>query len=346
MGAAVRLEDGPVTRELEEFVFENAESIEFFQLVRLLHRLYPDRKGVAELDVRVDDEVARFGSSTSLAFPLGEVAAITPPRGDAPTNVVVNFIGLVGPEGVLPLEYTALVANRVRHGDTGLRDFLDIFHHRVTSLFYRAWEKTHFFAAYERGKPDRLSEHVADLIGLGVDAARTAVAFDPEALMFHAGLLAPQQRSATALEQLIADHFDVPAEVVQFTGGWYAIDDQTQCAIGGERGESDQLGFGAVVGDAVFDPQAGARIRLGPLTRERYAEFLPGGASRESLQTLVRFFAGDSLDLELQLVLRAEDVPACVLDDAADAPLTLGWSTWLHTQPRMSRDPDDTILSL
>lgn len=335
-----------MTTILENFVFENAESIEFFQLVRLLHRLYPDRKGVAERDARIEDEVARFGSSTSLAFPLGEIARITPPQGPSATNVVVNFMGLIGPEGVLPLEYTAFVGDRVRRGDPTLRDFLDIFHHRLVSLFYRAWEKTHFFAAYERGKPDRLSEHVADLVGIGVDTIRSAVPFNPESLLFHAGLLAPQQRSAVALEQLIADHFDVAAEVTQFTGGWYTIDTQTQCSIGGERGESDQLGLGAVVGDAVFDPQAGARIRLGPLTQERYAEFLPGGANRKALRDLVRLFAGESLDLELQLVLRAEDVPLSVLDDVTEPPLSLGWSTWLHTEARMSRDPDDTIFPL
>ena len=346
MAPSVRLEDDAVTATLADFVFENAESIEFFQLVRLLHRLYPDRKGVAEPDVRVDDEVARFGSSSSLAFPLGEIAEIEPPHGNTATKVVVNFMGLVGPAGVLPLEYTALVGERTRQGNDGLRDFLDIFHHRAISLFYRAWEKTHFFAAYERGKPDRLSEHVSDLVGIGVDTIRRAVPFNAESLLFHAGLLAPQQRSAAALEQLIADHFDVSAEVTQFTGGWYAIDTQTQCAIGGERGESDQLGLGAVVGDAVFDPQAGARIRLGPLTRERYAEFLPGGASRKALRDLVRLFAGESLDLELQLVLRAEEVPAPVLDDVTELPLSLGWSTWLNTAGQMSRDPDDTIFPL
>ena len=340
------VEVGAVTEALEQFVFENAESIEFFQLVRLLHRLYPNRKGVGEHAVRVEDEVARFSSSASLAFPPGEIAALKAPAKDVPAGVTVNFMGLVGPQGVLPLEYTQLVADRVRAGDKGLRDFLDIFHHRMVSLFYRAWEKTHFFAAYERGKPDRLSEHVADLVGIGISDVRRSLPVDSETLMFRAGLLAPQQRSAAALEQLITDHFDVEAEVIQFTGGWYSIDAQTQCAIGDERDESDQLGLGAVVGDAVFDPQAGARIRLGPLTRARYADFLPGGADRRALHDLVRFFAGDALDFQLQLVLKADDVPNCRLGADGEPPLALGWYTWLNTRQQMARDPDDTVLSL
>jgi len=333
-------------RELDEFVFANAESIEFFQLVRLLHQLYPERKGVGEYSSRLDQEVARFAVPSTLAFPTGEVARLDRPNGDIPARMLVNFMGLVGPEGVLPLEYTLLVDDRARHRDNGLRDFLDIFHHRIISIFYRAWEKTHFYAARERGKPDRLSEHVADLAGIGVPEIQAALPLDADSLLYYAGLLAPQQRSAAALEQLIADYFEVDATVVQFTGRWYELETRTQCALGEERDEADQLGLGAVVGDAVYDPQAGVRIRLGPMSRQRYADFLPGAAARQTLRDLVRFFAGDHLDVELQLVLKADDVPSCRLGADHETPLALGWYTWLHTSSRMSRDPDDTVLSL
>jgi type VI secretion system protein ImpH len=332
--------------ELDHFVFENAESIEFFQLVRLLHRLYPDRKSVADRAARPDQEVARFSSSLSLSFPLGEVARLDRPSGDEPPRVVVNFMGLIGPQGVLPIEYTSLVASRVAHRDTVLRDFLDIFHNRIVSLFYRAWEKTHFYAAYERGSADPFSRYLADLAGVGLPEIRAALPGRPEDLLFYVGLLAPQQRSAIALEQLLADYFQVEVSVVQFTGGWYEIDARTQCAIGEEHGDSERLGLGAVVGDAVYDPQAGARIRIGPLSRERYADFLPGGGARKELGDLVRFFTGDHLEVDVQLVLNHDDVPPCRLGDELDVPLALGWFTWLDTNTRRSLDPDDTVLSL
>jgi type VI secretion system protein ImpH len=301
---------------------------------------------VADPLARPDQEVARFGASSSLAFPEGEVARLDPPSGDVPARVVVSFMGLTGPQAVLPIEYTCLVADRARRGDTVLRDFLDIFHHRMLALFYRAWEKSHFFAAQERGADDRLAEYVAALCGLGPAEARAALPADHRSLLFYTGLLAPQQRSAAALEQLIGDYFDVQASVEQFTGGWYAIDARTQCAVGEERGESEQLGLGAVIGDAVYDPQAAARIRLGPLSRDRYDEFLPGGTSRRELRELVRLFVGDTLDVELQLVLNADEVPPCRLGEPPDAPLALGWYTWLGTSSQRPRDPDDTILTL
>ena len=332
--------------DLENFVYANAESIEFFQLIRLLHRIYPERRGVAEPTARPDQEVARFGASTSLAFPPGEIASLERPTADVPARAVVNFMGLVGPQGVLPLEYTHLVATRVASGDRVLRDFLDIFHHRMVSLFYRAWEKTHFFAAYERGVEDRLSNYLGDLAGIGLPELQRALPIDRETLLYYVGLLAPHQRSATALEQLIADYFAVEVSVIQFTGGWYEIDERTQSTVGDEGEDAGQLGFGMVVGDAVYDPQAGIRIRIGPLSRQRYAEFLPGGSARARLREFVRFYAGDYLDIELQLVLKGDDVPVCQLGEELDAPLALGWYTWLPSRNPLTRDPDDTVLSL
>ncbi len=43
--------------------------------------------------------------------------------------------------GVLPHHYTELVIRRLQLRDTSLRDFLDVFHHRALSFFYRAWKK-------------------------------------------------------------------------------------------------------------------------------------------------------------------------------------------------------------
>jgi type VI secretion system protein ImpH len=315
----------------------------FFQAVRLLERLYPERRGVGRFGDPAT-EVVHFSARPAIAFPPSELHSVDLP-GDRPARMVVNFMGLIGPLGVLPYLYTELVAERARVRDRALRDFLDVFQHRFVSLFYRAWEKYHFTAAYERDGRDGVTEHLRDLIGLGIAAFRNRLAVPDEALLFYAGALAPQPRSAVALEQMLEDFLGVPVAVEQFVGGWYALSPSTQCRVGDETGPAEQVGLGAVVGDEVWDQQARVRLRLGPLTREQYERFLPTGAGYELVRTVTRFFTHDQFDFDVQLVLAREDVPGCVLGSDEERPPPLGWRTWLRTKPFV-HDADDTILTL
>lgn len=315
----------------------------FFQAVRLLERLSGTRRPVGEFGDPAD-EVARFAANPSVAFPASEIQAVEP-RPDSPPRMLVNFMGLTGPLGVLPYWYTTTIADRVRARDRTLRDFLDMFHHRIISLFYRAWEKSHPLVVYERDRRDPLTRHLRDLVGLGVFPPPERPGLHQETLLFYTGLLLPGQRSALALEQMLEDFFDVPAEIVQFAGGWYPLDADTQCRVSDDEDVAASLGRGAVLGDEIWDHQARVRIKLGPLPRARYEEFLPGGSAYLKLRELTRFFSSDSFDFELQLVLAREQVPGCVLGSDEGGGIRLGWSTWLRTIP-VGHDVDDTILTL
>jgi type VI secretion system protein ImpH len=319
----------------------NPQAFEFFQAVRLLERLRSDRAAVGGFD-DPEREVARFGVTSSLAFPAGEIQELKL-ENDAPARMRVNFMGLTGPLGVLPHPYSLLVLDRLRARDTALADFLDVFHHRFISLFYQAWRKYRFAAAHEDGARDQLREHLLDLIGLGLDGYRGKMPFPDEVLIFRAGLLAPQPRGAVALAQLLEDFFCVDVEVQQFIGGWYPLARMDRCAIGEDDEQANRLGFGAVAGDEIWDQQTRVRIRVGPLGREEYDSFLPGGAGHTEMAALLRFYSHDQFDFELQLVLTADAVPGVMLDGRDDA--RLGWSTWIRSEPR-SRPADETILSI
>jgi type VI secretion system protein ImpH len=320
---------------------EEATSFGFFQTVRLLERLFPERQPVGGFG-DPGEEAARFVVTPAIAFPPSEIRHIE--LHTEPAEMSVNFLGLIGPQGVLPYHYSLLVADRLRAGDRAPKAFLDLFHHRLISLFYLAWLKHRFAVGYERDQRDPVTEHLLDLVGVGLDGFRGRLPVSDQVLVFYAGLLGAQQRSAAALEGVLADYFGVPVTVEQFVGGWYPLASDTRCLLGEERDESSQVGLGAVVGDEVWDQQARVRIRIGPLSRERHAEFLPGGAAHGTLQALTAFFSDDRFDFEVQLVLARADVPACVLDDGPDAGLPLGWSTWISTRP-LGRDADETILT-
>ena len=318
------------------------QTFEFFQAVRLLERLATARASVGGFGDPAAEAV-RFAANTSYGFPASEVQSIEDGGPDAPARMTVNFMGLTGPEGVLPLQYSATVADRVRAKDTALRDFLDIFNHRAISLFYRAWEKNRFAVEHERDPRGRLTSHLFDLVGMGTAGLQDRLPLRDEALLYLAGPLMLQSRPAVGLEALVGEYFDVPCEVEQFVGAWYTLAEETVTHLGDALGDSARLGTGAVVGDETWDQQSRIRLRLGPLTRRQFDTFLPDGSAHEPLRALVRFYAGDTIDVQLRLVLARDEVAGCTLGDDAMPPL--GWGTWLQTRPAL-RDPDQTLLTL
>ena len=344
MATASRPSDLNVAKSaLEERLLSEPYVFEFFQAVRLLERFFPDKVEVGKF-APPSREVVRFRANSTLIFPASEIQALTCPA-KGPAEMKINFMGLTGPEGVLPLAYTVLLVERARAGDTAAADFFDTFNHRIISLFFQAWEKYRFWIAYERGERDQFSHHVLDLIGLGTAALQDRQVVLDDSLLYYSGLLAQHPRSAVALEQILSDYFDVPVEVEQFAGGWYRLATSDQCSFQGKESYSEQLGVGAVVGDEVWDQTARVRIKIGPLTLAQYEEFLPTGAAFEPLRVLTRFFSNDQLDFEVQLILKRDEVPRCELGADGESPARLGWTTWGRTR-EMTRDPADTVLQL
>jgi type VI secretion system protein ImpH len=325
----------------EEDLTEAPETFSFFQAVRLLHRHLQDRSAVGYF-AAPSEEVARFSVNPSLAFPAGDIQDLREDS-EGRQEMVVNFMGLVGHMGVLPMQYTLLVDDQAAsEGDPdAFRQFLDIFQHRILSLFYRAWERSHFYVPFERGDDDPLSRRLLDLIGLGSGDLRSRMRIRDEALLFYSGLLGANHRNAIALERFLEDYFDAPVDVVQFKGGWFGLSPESQCRIDDEEEGMGGLGEGTVVGDEIWDPQARVRLRIGPLRREAYDDFLPGGRSHEDLKGITQFFGDGQFDFEVQLILHRDDVPGIVLGAEEDEAPPLGWCSWIRSRP-FTRDADET----
>jgi type VI secretion system protein ImpH len=344
MGAESRGSDLAVARRsLEQQLYDEPYCFEFFQAVRLLERFSRGGSPVG-LYAHPAAEVARFAVENTLIFPASQIQALTV-REQGPPLMRLNFFGMTGPQGVLPLYYTQLVSERARARDFAVRDFLDVFNHRAISLFYQAWEKYRFTIKYERGGEDGFSHHLLDFVGLGTPGLQDRQQVADQSLMYYAGLLNQKPRSATALKQLLEDYFEVPVQVEQFAGAWYRLTEEMQCLLEREPSDSERVAIGAVVGDEIWDEQSRARITLGPLTLEQYLDFLPTGAAYEPLRALTTFFSGNEFDFEVKLVLRRQEVPACELGREDDEAPLLGWVSWAKTAP-MHRDPGDALLEL
>jgi type VI secretion system protein ImpH len=324
---------------LEETLFERPYEFEFFQAVRLLARLFPDRKAVGGT-AKPEQEVARFEAQDpqlAMAFPASAVHDIkrTPDSPD-PARMTVAFLGLTGTQGVLPFFYTEYVIRRQAAKDNTLAAFFNLFNHRLVSLFYRAWEKHHPPVLYElaaaRGQqPDPFTQYLFDLIGMGTAGLRGRMRTRDENLLLYAGLIAQRPHSATALRGILRDHFGVPVEIDQCLGSWYELEEGDRCYLSPEA-ERSQLGVAAFIGDEVWDQQARFRIRVGPVGLERFHDFLPESRVLAELVELTKYLVGPALALEVQVFLRADKVPYCRLDDGSIEAPRLGWMGWLKTE--------------
>jgi type VI secretion system protein ImpH len=340
---------------LSEQLLREGNRFDFFQAVRLLDLWAREcaeqdpagrRHGVG-FDRAPDREVARFRVLQSLSFPAGPVHQIrTLPQpgrasGEMPAlELVVTFLGLTGPNGVLPRYYTSLLIHRIRDRDYSARDFFDLFHHRFVSLFFRSWEKYRLPFAYERARispdasdVDPCSEVLYCLVGLGTAHLRGRLKIEDDAFLYYSGHFAHRPRSAVALEALLSDYFERPIAVQQFQGQWLYLDpDDRSLMPNAEQphGRNNQLGVNLVVGERVWDVQSKFRLRIGPLTYEQFRGFMPNGDALRPLAKMTRSFVGPEFDFDVQPVLLPREAPWCRLGGDERGGAFLGWNTWVR----------------
>ncbi len=343
---------------------------DFFQAVRLLERMgrqsagekSPAPRQAVGYDSPPEREAVRFRALPARSFPAGAVSDIRAPapakggraKNAAPPEMLVTFMGLTGPSGVLPERYLDLLLRRMRERDFSLRDFLDIFNHRSISLFYRAWEKYRFPVTYERARlagsqRDLFSWCLRSLVGTGTDHLQDRLlGVDDETLLYYGGHFSRQTRPAVALEDMLAEHFGIAVRVEQFRGSWLTLERAERSRLPGRsspRGQHCVLGVDALLGERVWDAQGSFRLRLGPLGYEQFRELLPNAPGLHSVVSMTRTYVGPELDFEVRLHLSADGVPACQLTRSKEFTPHLGWNTWLHSTPP-TRDVDDSRFNL
>jgi type VI secretion system protein ImpH len=307
---------------------EERHRTSFFQLVLLLLGSAPGAVAPGG-EGPVSREIVRFRPSATLGFPasdVDEIEQLPPVDRDGPGRyrLTVNFMGLYGPASPMPNHFTEELLWAGSEGEQ-LRDFLDLFHHRMISFVFRSWEKYRPYVQHDPGTPDRSTQRALCFTGLGTSGARQALGGASSRFLRVAGLLNRRPHSAVGLAGVLHDQFEeVPVQVESFVAREVPLDDDQQMRLGRR---SHSLGRELVLGDKVRDCAGSFRLSLGPLTREQFRRFLPGGAEFRRLVRTVRFYTSDPLSFSVRLTLRPEDVPALTLSPEAGLPL--GQMSWL-----------------
>lgn len=319
-----------------------ANRMDFFELLRQLETetLRFGRAGGAE------NEPARLGQSPRLGFAAGDVIGLTPGTDDMPTQVQENVLGLIGPEGPMPLHMTRWIMMRMSNrwfagdsegatSDTAFLDFINMLQHRLIALYWRAWADARAEVHVAHGDGGRVTALMRALAGLGLPGTVTGDQRLDGAKLHHATSLALEARSPERLCAFLQTVLGVPVALEEFVGLWVEIPPHLQTRIGSAHAG---LNVAAVAGARFFDRAGQAEIRLGPLTYAQFATFLEDAAAWERLRHAVLFAGGRETAYSVRLVLAAGEVSAAQL-----GVTRLDRTSWLA--PDSAKDAEDLTFS-
>ena len=336
MAGTARQAPDPVA--LERALREQPEGFEFFEALRRLECAYPGRPRLGE-SAKPSEDPVRLCHTPSLAFPPRAVDRYEAATGGKPARLHGLFFGLFGPNAPLPLHLTEYAMDRQRNAkDSTLIAFADIFHHRMLSLFYRAWASAQPTVQLDRPDEDRFNLYMGALVGLSTRGLSGRDALPDQYKRFFAGRLQAQARNAEGLRSLLVHFFRVPVRVVEFVASWMRLPDEAHLRLG-RSPEVAGLGRTAVTGEYVWGSQQRFRLRLGPLTRVQFNNFLPGGEALRQLVAAVKTYVGEEKAWDVQLVLKRAEVPGTKLGLGG----RMGLTTWLG-EPQRDIDADHVIL--
>ncbi|TPJ73562.1 type VI secretion system baseplate subunit TssG [Mesorhizobium sp. B2-7-1] len=326
----------PVSNKAEEL----PEGFDFFELLRRLEQ----RRGLFGHSGNADREPARLGQHVRLSFSARDVVKFQNATEKAPARVTVANLGLLGPEGPMPLHLTRWVLDRLSQrwftgadaeqtSDTTFVDFVNILQHRMIALYYRAWADAHPAVQVERSVGGRVRAMLEAMAGIGLPGTQ-----DPEldtVRLRQAGSLANQVDGAERLTLFLATAFKVPVQIKEFVAAWITIPAALQSRIGKAYAT---LGSGATIGPRVFSRQSRIELRVGPLGLDDFKSFLPGERRLALFKKAVRDMIGEALDVDLRIVLAREAVPPLKM-----GTIQLGRTSWL-SRPAEQGDADDLRL--
>ena len=323
---------------LERALEERPGDFDFFEAIRQLECAHPTRPRLGE-STKPSEDFVRLCQTPSLAFAPNTIGDYRPAAEGRPARMLALFFGLFGPNAPLPLHLTEYAIDRERNArDTTLIAFADVFHHRMASLFYRAWANAQPTVQADRPSQDRFRLYTGALVGLATPGLDGRDALPDDFKRFFAGHMLAHTRNAEGLRSLLQHFFAIPVRVVEFVAEWMRLPREAYLRLGRST-EVACLGRTAVIGGNVWGAQQRFRLRLGPLKRNQFEHFLPGGAALAQLVAAVRSYIGDEKAWDVQLVLAHDQVPAMRLGQGG----RLGLTSWLG-QRAARTDADDVVL--
>jgi len=335
-------ENPPVKEALIQHVYE----FDFDKAIHVLESLDPNAVSLGEGNDPAREAV-RIKSYVSLAIPPSELQSLQEVPGEKPI-LWINFLSIAGIQGPLPTPYAESVIERTRQKDTAFRDFLDIFNHRLASLWHRFRKKVMPGLLQAPPEESAIGKTLLQLSGITDQTLQTGQGIDHRILLTYHDLLWRGTRSGAGLIRMVRSFFKVPAELEQFQGQWCEAREPELSKIGRNKGQFNTLGSDLILGRKSWEQSAAATIAIGPLNWGQYCSFLPvpslGGKPHDShsplLEKLAYFYSGLEVELFARLVLNRLEIKSAKLNHG----FALGLNTWLKCDKIPSENPSVKII--
>jgi type VI secretion system protein ImpH len=339
-----------VTDRLTETPYE----FQFLQAIRLLERSVMFERKDSRHDIPCNpvarftppsSEILRISTNPSLAFPSAEIQSIErfhESSEASPWRMVVNIMGLTGSMGVLPYHYTELVLDRLKQKDNAMESFLDLFNHRILSLFFQASIKYNLPLQFERArlhqrrkdKRDPHTQALLSLIGMATDGLANRLYTKDESLVYYSGLFSQRVRTATGLRQILSSQFGIPVEIDQFIGQWQDLIDDVRSRLpdkANPQGRNVCLGRNTMLGKRGWYAQGKVHIILGPLDKQQLDRFAPGTHALKALNELARMYVGMDNEYDFIIRIKKREIPERTQLCKQSMPI-VGWNAWLTSK--------------
>ncbi|WPY01671.1 TssG superfamily type VI secretion protein (plasmid) [Candidatus Trichorickettsia mobilis] len=268
-----------------------------------------------------------FVSAIDFSFPAAEIRTIKlTHNNNIEVKAIANFLGIIGPTGILPAHYTEMIIEGGKVKDRELLDFIDIFYDKIIKLFLNIIKKYDIHLGYESyvlgGKSNSIHSWLplTNLIGVSKKIADKAI---PGFLLNYLGLLLNSSRSGYNLKIILSNYLALPVEIQQFISESITLD-KRECSKLAKI--NNQLGVTLYLGQKAYFYQNRIKIIIGPMNLSIYSQLVIESEVRNTLNQILDFYLGAEIKYQLFFLLLDKDKPTQL---SSNKVKLLGKNIWL-----------------
>lgn len=296
---------------------QNIGKHSFFNLLVHLERLFPQSKSLGEIGPPQAEEI-RIRSTTSLAHPAADLESVRFNPQNAKIELISNFLGLLGVDSPLPQSLTEHLAFTDAHNtDQGRsRGLFDIFHQRLYSLLFRAWQ----IARPLNAKPD--DDHIYDRFLACTGFCRSLkLGGDTRPSLREARLKVMRTRTAVGLAAIIEHQMGYPCTIKQMIARRIEVPKEQRSQLGKVNSKFGNLMLGKRVRD-----RNKIEIEIEAKDLAHWHRLLPDGLERQELDQVIARYLRDPIDYAINIKLPQQSTESWQLGRRGQA---LGQTLWL-----------------